>query len=562
MIAFAWYLFKVMLCSGILFGYYWVALRNKKFHHYNRFYLLISIAISWIIPLLKFDVVSRSSDQPQVVKLLSVITVGNNYVESTAKSNNTPTDWNLIAMLAFATISLVLLTRLLIGLFRIKLLINTSIKQKLEDIYLVFSNAKGTPFSFFKYIFWNENIKLDSPDGQNILKHELAHVKENHSADKLFINLCLIAGWFNPFLWLIKKEISMIHEFIADEKAIKDGDTAAFASMILNTAYTPYQFSIANPFFYSPIKRRLLMLTSSKSTRYAYLRKIAILPLLSITVFILAFKLKEKSSEVATASYEAMGKSNVEKKKSTVNNRKDTLKEQINRVEMVKENDKDIIRIVYKNGNKVVMDQSKMVVILNGEKTSWKKHTESIKEFLAENEILSEQWVVKKNLLKQNGEENSDGILLMTSRKKATQLNNNLIKPRFDKIFTRAENPPTFIRGEMTFAGYIQDNMTYPKEAIENKTEGRVIIKFIVDEQGNLSDFESLTSKGYGLENEAIRLIKNSGPWKPATQNGRKVAFEVLQKIHFKHPQKSTNGFIESLPKSNLLMKMNKGDGC
>jgi TonB family protein len=274
------------------------------------------------------------------------------------------------------------------------------------------------------------------------------------------------------------------------------------------------------------------------------------------------FYQKENNPEVATSSNEEMGKSNVEEKKGTVNNRKDTLTEQINRVEMVKENGKDIIRIIYKNGNKVVMDQSKMVVIVNGEKTSWKKHMESIKVFLAENEILSEQWVVKKNLLKQYGEENSYGIFLMTSRKKATQLNDTSLKPRFDKIFTRAENQPTFIRGEMAFAGYIQDNMKYPKEAIENKTEGRVIIKFIVDEQGNLSDFESLTSKGYGLENEAIRLIKNSGPWKPATQNGRKVAYEVLQQINFKHPQKSTNGFIESLPKSNLLMKMNKGDGC
>jgi TonB family protein len=134
-------------------------------------------------------------------------------------------------------------------------------------------------------------------------------------------------------------------------------------------------------------------------------------------------------------------------------------------------------------------------------------------------------------------------------------------KEKFDKIFTKVETPPTY-NGPGTLIDFVKKNMRYPADASYKKIDGRVVIKFVVNEEGELKNFTALSSVGGGLEEEAIRLIKASGIWKPAVQNGRKVPFEMIQEIDFKHPQKSTNGFIESLPKSNLLMKMNKGDGC
>ena len=93
----------------------------------------------------------------------------------------------------------------------------------------------------------------------------LCRVKEKHSYDKIFMNLVMIFFWINPFFWLIRKELNMIHEFIADKKALEDCDTEAFAAMILQATYPNQQFNLANNFFYSPIKRRLLMLTKNKN---------------------------------------------------------------------------------------------------------------------------------------------------------------------------------------------------------------------------------------------------------------------------------------------------------
>jgi TonB-dependent SusC/RagA subfamily outer membrane receptor len=116
------------------------------------------------------------------------------------------------------------------------------------------------------------------------------------------IQLNLIAGWFNPFFWLLKKELDMIHEFIADKKSVEHGDAASLAQMLLTTAYPGQQFPLTNPFFFSPIKRRLKMLTNTKNPTFNYLRRLIVLPLLAVVVLLFAFRAKENTSAVAPLS--------------------------------------------------------------------------------------------------------------------------------------------------------------------------------------------------------------------------------------------------------------------
>jgi TonB-dependent SusC/RagA subfamily outer membrane receptor len=86
----------------------------------------------------------------------------------------------------------------------------------------------------------------------------------------------------------------MIHEFIADKKSVEHGDTASLAQMLLTTAYPGQQFPLTNPFFFSPIKRRLKMLTNVKNPSFSYARRIVVLPLLSIVVLLFSFRTKEE----------------------------------------------------------------------------------------------------------------------------------------------------------------------------------------------------------------------------------------------------------------------------
>lgn len=151
------------------------------------------------------------------------------------------------------------------------------------------TDVKGTPFSFFKYIFWNTSIDLNGEVGKKILAHEVAHVEANHSFDKLLIELQLIIGWFNPITWLIRNELYLIHEFIADQKSIQNNDTSVLAELLLASAYPSQQHILSNSFFFSPIKRRIQMFTKT-NTKYSYLRRLTILPIMAATVLLFAFR--------------------------------------------------------------------------------------------------------------------------------------------------------------------------------------------------------------------------------------------------------------------------------
>ncbi|MBL0883383.1 MAG: N-acetylmuramoyl-L-alanine amidase [Chitinophagaceae bacterium] len=293
MLSTAYYFLQVLLCSAIMMGYYWVVLRNKRFHQYNRFYLLSVAILSWIIPLIKIQWTNSFGDNEQVIRFLTVVADNNTELESVVRSKGFHWGTESLISLLYFSVGIFLLMTMLHALYRIYQLLKKNPCRQIEDIFLIITQAKGTPFSFFRYIFWNDEIDIRSASGKQILQHELTHVQQRHSVDKMLIQLILVAGWFNPFFWLVKKEMDMIHEFIADKQSVRDGDTAALAKMLLTAVYPQQQFELTHPFFFSPIKRRLQMLTNHKNPRFSYLRRLVALPLLAVLIVLFAFRSKQ-----------------------------------------------------------------------------------------------------------------------------------------------------------------------------------------------------------------------------------------------------------------------------
>lgn len=293
MITLAWYLLKVIICSGILCGYYYLALRNKIFHRWNRFYLLASVVLALIVPLMKFDVSQNSGeDKGTVVKMLQTISNSDEIIIEYSRHKGLELNSTNIISLIYLLITIAFLTIFFLSLYEIFRLKRNNPGTKMKGISFITTDAKGTPFSFFNSIFWNNAIDLHSQQGQQIFNHEIAHVKEKHSYDKIFMNVLLIFFWMNPFFWLMRKELIMIHEFIADKEALEDSDISVFAEMVLQTVYPGQQFSLTNNFFHSPIKRRLIMFTKNKNPKVNYLSRLLVLPLAAIVFFAFTLKMK------------------------------------------------------------------------------------------------------------------------------------------------------------------------------------------------------------------------------------------------------------------------------
>lgn len=282
------YLLKVILCSAIFFGYYLLALRNKNFHPYNRFYLLATALFSVLLPFLHISMFDFSSNNQSVLALMQLWGSGRlpDVVVSTQKS----VPWDKIAIGVSLAFTLVLIIVQLISIQKVFYLKNKFPKKYIDKVTFINTDIQAAPFSFMNNLFWRCDISLDDAVGEQIYRHEMAHITQKHSLDKIFFKALKAIFWMNPIFYLMEKELLLIHEFIADEKAIQDKDGAAFAQMLLRTQIGHFSFEPAHAFFYSSIKKRLHMITNSQKPKYSYLRRLLFLPLLFTVSFIFAFR--------------------------------------------------------------------------------------------------------------------------------------------------------------------------------------------------------------------------------------------------------------------------------
>lgn len=291
MITLLFYILKVILCSTLFFIYYWLFLRNKQFHQYNRFYLIGISLLSWIIPFIKIGIVAKTEIiQTPVILLANVVADNNTQFEQMVLEKSTVFDWNEFLVISCVLISILFLMRFVFSINKIKKLLKKYPVQNYNGYRLIMTDASGTPFSFFNYIFWNTAIDINSEVGKKIFTHEMIHIKEKHSIDKIFIELQLVIAWFNPINWLIRNELYLIHEFIADQKSVENNDASELAELLLVSAYPNQQHLLSNPFFFSPIKRRLKMFTQSSTAKFSYLRRVSILPILCLLILLFAFR--------------------------------------------------------------------------------------------------------------------------------------------------------------------------------------------------------------------------------------------------------------------------------
>ena len=295
------YAVKSIALSGICFGYYTAFLKNTLMHQYNRFYLLASLLLSLFGPFVKFDFLSVSEEQAASISQ-SMIYLNSIQIQPKVEQ----TDWNQIGLFIAAGISLILLAYLALGIYKIYQIKRAHPVRSNQGIEIVETNLENAPFSFLNLLFWKQSIELSSKHGQKIFQHELAHIKQKHTYDRLFCQLAASIAWFNPFHWLISKELQNIHEFIADREAIQSGDIQDFAKMLLQAHYGNEFLNPSHSFYYSSLKRRIMLLTTSQNPKFAYLRRVAVLPIAACALILCSIQIQaqvKKAKKVAKTDF-------------------------------------------------------------------------------------------------------------------------------------------------------------------------------------------------------------------------------------------------------------------
>lgn len=284
------YLVKSTILSGIFFGYYTLFLKNTIYHAYNRFYLLAAMALSLVIPFFKLSMFTISEEQAagakQVLIYLTQLPAAPVQQENMA--------WEIMVITSISTMFVCYLAYSVVRIFRLKAM---NAKKQMGDFTFIETDLEEAPFSFFSNLFWKKSISIEDENGQKMLQHELTHIREKHSWDRLFSQLICSVFWMNPFNWIMQKELQNIHEFIADRDAVGAGEVDAFAKMLLQNYYGNHFLNPSHSFYYSSIKRRIIMLTTSQAHQYAYLRKVAVLPLVAFVLALFSIQLSAQEKK-------------------------------------------------------------------------------------------------------------------------------------------------------------------------------------------------------------------------------------------------------------------------
>lgn len=268
------YLLRLAICFAVMYLFYAIVLRRLTFYNHNRWYLLGYSALCFIIPLINFPPEDTGVIYSNFAEMIPVVAVSKRAVMQVQKGF----DVNKLVLLILLLGIFVMLTKLLVQLFSYKKLVsNATIISNNATVKLYQIDKEIVPFSFGNSIFINRGMH-DETALKEILQHEFVHVKQKHTLDILWGEILCILNWYNPFAWLIRKAIRENLEFIADDKVIQTGIDKQQYQYLLLRVMGNNNFSIANNFNFSSLKKRITMMNKIKTAKIHLLRFLFLIP--------------------------------------------------------------------------------------------------------------------------------------------------------------------------------------------------------------------------------------------------------------------------------------------
>ncbi|WP_231427883.1 M56 family metallopeptidase [Pedobacter sp. Leaf250] len=291
------YLLQVSVCTVVFFSFYLLVLRKLTFFKFNRFYLLGSLFLSFIIPSLQFEVQRKiifadNEIQTSVTDLQPISNEPFQLIKPVVikyqPNNEQNINWKKLGLYLYGGIASMII--IAFGWRMHDLLKYTQHYVTTNDGLKLISKNKGfTNCSFFNYVFIDEN-SLSEAELQVLLKHEKVHAQQLHSLDKILLMLFKSMLWFNPIVYLFDKALEQVHEYEADEITSSDFGNQAYANLLLRLAVAKSDMPLIHNFVKSPIKDRIKMLFNSKSRNLKKSFYLLTVPVISCLVWLFAVK--------------------------------------------------------------------------------------------------------------------------------------------------------------------------------------------------------------------------------------------------------------------------------
>lgn len=287
------YFLKANALIVLFYLVYQLALSKETFYKHSRVFLLLGLLVSVLLPFVTFTKIEYYEVKNSIDNhFFQTVTATNEIVQEPILTNQE------ILFLVYGMICFGFLIKTLFDFFKLFRIIKVSNSEKKNKLVYINTNLVQTPFSFFNYIVFNEEL-INPIELQNIIIHEEAHSMQKHSFDTLLAQFFIILFWFNPMVWFYRKSIVQNLEFLADSFAIQQvSDRTVYQKTMLKITTQSSNISIINTFNQSSIKKRIIMLNKNKSNRKNIWKMALILPIIAAFIYLFQVEViaQEKNS--------------------------------------------------------------------------------------------------------------------------------------------------------------------------------------------------------------------------------------------------------------------------
>ena len=597
------YLIKSSLILFLGTTIFMLLLRYETFHRLNRWLLLGIMFMSFVLPLVNIgydsplshiiETVVKGDGGKQFVEydtgtynILDDISVAEDY-ELSEKGIQESGIFEYITFRQWIAIIYFLFAGLLVFRFLYMYSQVIHILRKGETLHYTFADGKNValrlhnadyaPFSWFGYICMPCRELNESAD--DIIIHELAHVKNYHSCDILLADMLIIMQWFNPMTWVLKALLKDIHEYEADEAVISAGiDAKRYQLLIIKKAVGARLYSIANSFNHSLTKKRITMMCKKKSSLWHSAKALYVVPLAIVAVCTFSSSMNngEVSDKVSekTEFYKGDGEnippvasvlSNVADSDSVVIfNVKETDIYQVVELQpefpggmselmkylrhnmkypeeamqkgiqgktfvafvVGKDGSVNNVEVVKSSGSELLDAEAVRVVSTMPKWKPGEQHGEAVNVRFTLPLYFAIQGLKKNSVSTETQKADLAEATVITNPKRSDESG--------ESVFQIVELQPEFPGGMSELMKYLRHNMKYPEEAMQKGIQGKTFVAFVVGKDGSVNNVEVVKSSGSELlDAEAVRVVSTMPKWKPGEQHGKAVNVRITLPLYF-----------------------------
>lgn len=575
--AFVLYSLRTALCLALFYLFFKWVLSRDTLHRLNRVVLLTAVVVAFLLPVCRVTII-EVVPAPEPIAMTDELSME----EIVATLPDDGIAWQQVVGALFLLAMVVMVGRMALATFSVwrtigRLKRSAEEVREVEGATIIVASEELSPFSWGRYIVLSARDAAEN--GEAILSHELAHIRLGHTWDLVLFDLLMVGQWFNPAMWLLRRELRAIHEYEADRAVIALGvDPRSYQLLLIKKAVGERWCSVANSLNHSNLKNRITMMLQKRTSRWAAAKSLLLLPLVGLAVgafaetrYLYAEDKDSAKNQISQPAEEGLLKLRLTDEKGapivgavvvkagtnegicTDPEGRGTLK--------VKAGDKLICSMIGKETLHYTVEQlpteeltlqlktevveiDELVVVGYGakEQTKATADEEAVPFMLVDDERKKEIMAQHKRDMEQaKAEFEAAKADLEAAKAEMEQAKAEMVQAKAaadEEVFLIVESMPKFEGGDInTFRQWVQMRVQYPKELQEAGVSGRVIVQFVVDTDGSVTNVQTLRTPDKRLSDQVVELVKKSPKWQPGMQRGVAVKVSMTFPIEFKVSQ-------------------------